>query len=101
MKNTNLMENETLTPDEVLTGKKKDKESSSLPSVIPSSYIDQDLSEKLVVDDQNFIEKILDAYQNARIKPIVKREELGGSDMYFDDGSGKKSAFFIGLDFSF
>ena len=34
------MENETLTPDEVLTGKKKDKESSSLSSVIPSSYID-------------------------------------------------------------
>ena len=103
MKDISNMESLTAaTSDEILTGKKAKTEDSQQLSSSLMFYDVGTPTAELTSDNRNFIEKIIDAYQNAPIKPFIMRKDIGGNDTGFaDDGGGKKSALIIGLEFKF
>lgn len=89
-----------LTPDEVLTGKKKEDKSIEelLFPLLPDDYFKY--NDCLQFDDRNPIEKAIDAYNNAPIKPYIKRRKLGGDGDPLDD-EARKTAWEIGINFTF
>jgi len=54
----------------------------------------------LQFDNRNPIEKAIDAYNNAPIKPYIKRRKLGGDGDPFED-EARKTAWEIGINFTF
>lgn len=101
MRGTSHMEDwRELTPDEVLTGKKKEDISIEelLFPPLPDDYFKY--NDCLQFDDRNPIEKAIDAYNNAPIKPYIRRRKLGGDGDPLED-EARKTAWEIGLNFSF
>ena len=101
MKGTSHMEDQReLTPDEILTGKKKKDKSIEqlLFQPLPDDYFKY--NDCLQFDDRNPIEKAIDAYNNAPIKPYIKRRKLGGDGDPLDD-EARKTAWEIGINFTF
>lgn len=101
MKDTSRMEDQReLTPDEVLTGKKKEDKSIEelLFPPLPDDYFKY--NDCLQFDNRNPIEKAIDAYNNAPIKPYIKRRKLGGDSDPLDD-EARKSGWEIGINFTF
>lgn len=103
MRGTNHMEDQReLTPDEVLTGKRKEDKSIEdiLFSPLPDDYFKN--NDCLQFDNRNPIEKAIDAYNNAPIKPYIRRTQLGGDgDPFNDDDEARKTGWEIGLEFKF
>ena len=54
----------------------------------------------LQFDDRNPIEKAIDAYNNAPVKPYIKRSKLGGDGDPLDN-EARKNCWEIGLEFKF
>lgn len=101
MKGTSHMEDRReLTPDEVLTGKKKEDKSIEelLFPPLPDDYFKY--NDCIQFDNRNPIEKAIDAYNNAPIKPYIKSRKLGGDGDPLEDGA-RKTAWEIGINFSF
>lgn len=101
MKGTSHMEDQReLTPDEVLTGKKREDKSIEelLFPPLPDDYFKY--NDCLQFDDRNPIEKAIDAYNNAPIKPYIKRRQLGGDGDPLDD-EARKAGWEIGINFTF
>lgn len=89
-----------LTPDEVLTGKKEDKSIEELLfPPLPDDYFKY--NDCLQFDNRNPIEKAIAAYNNAPIKPYIRRNKLGGDGGDPLDDSARKSGWEIGINFSF
>ena len=104
MKDTNHMEDQqTLTPNEVLTGRKDKQDEVSIEELLfpqlPEDYF-RDKEAAFSFDDRNPIEKAIDAYNNASIKPYIRRNTLGGDGDPLEDGA-KKPAWEIGISFTF
>ncbi len=102
MKDTSHMEEQNyLTPDEVLTGKKKEDKSIEelLFPPLPDDYFKY--NDCIQFDNRNPIEKAIDAYDNAPIKPYIRRNKLGGDNGDPLDDSARKSGWEIGLKFTF
>lgn len=102
MKDTDLMENKTeeLTPDEVLSGKKKEDKSIEelLFPPLPNDYFKY--NDGIAFDERSPIEKAIDAYNNASVKPYVQYKKLGGDGDLLDD-EARKAGLEIGLKFTF
>lgn len=101
MKDINHMEEQNcLTPDEVLTGKKKEDKSIEelLFPQLPDDYFKY--NDCIQFDNRNPIEKAIDAYDNAPIKPYIRRNKLGGDGDPLDD-EARKTGWEIGINFSF
>lgn len=104
MKDTNHMEDQqTLTPDEVLTGRKDKQDEVSIEELLfpqlPEDYF-RDKEAAFSFDDRNPIEKTIDKYNCLPVKPIIRKTKIGGDGDPLEDAA-KKSAWEIGLKFSF
>ena len=101
MNDTNTMEEQSeLTVEEVLSGKKKENKSIEelLFPPLPDDYFKN--NDGIQFDNRNPIEKAIDTYNNASIKPYIRSKKLGGDGDPVDD-TGRKSALEIGINFSF
>ena len=99
MKDINVMEEKTeTTPNEVPAEKENINIEELLFPPLPDDYFKN--NNGIQFNDNNPIENAIDAYNNVKIKPYIKHKTLGGDGDPLDDAA-KKSAWEIGLHFSF